>query len=832
MSRDQTSAGDEPADARDAQLDARLAQLERAFGEISARLHAVEEHLVAAGPPAPAPVRPFGQGSEPHARGEGARPEVAPLASAEPLPAAHAASAREEAQATAPVGGDASAGATHEATHEVEVALRVDATGARASETSGASGGKTVGGAHAAPRARRDFESVVGGSWFNWLGIIAVALGVGFFLKYAFESDWVGAAGRVAFGAAAGVGILALAGWLRARGYRSYAHVLTGGGILVLYLSVYAARVFYDLVGVAPAFLLMVAVTALAVLLSVRYDARAVAVLGLAGGFLTPLLLSTHVDNQLALFTYVALLDAGVLAVAYFKRWRVLDHLAYAATVLTFAAWSFSYYSEPKLGRTLFFLTLFFLMFATLAVVHFVLPRRPARWLDVSLAASNASLYFAAAYALLADGHHAALPVVALLLSAFYAALFLFTYRLNRADKLLALAYVVAAVTFLTIAVAMRFDQHWLTIGWATEGLLLTWAGLRAGLDAPRRAALPVFAFAVLHWLTTDLPGVVVGADSSFVPLANSRALSCAALVVAMGLGAWLYHRAGQKVRAGERAFVTAALTLAANALALTLLTADAWDYFDQKAARVEVDTAGTYSLHVNLDNTKHLAVTLIWTLYAVGLFAAGLRRRLTFLRLAGLAWLAVTAAKIILIDSSFYDAAWHAPVFNQTFAAFALFTLAVWYVARAYARADFIDERERRIAVPALTVVGNLFAVVALSLEASGYFSKQLAEREQAGASVRDLRLAKQLSLSLVWAAYGGAMLAYGHVRQNQLLRVLALLLLIATTVKVFFLDLSELERFYRIVSFIALGLVLLAVSFLYQQRQRRATKAEADAG
>jgi uncharacterized membrane protein len=191
------------------------------------------------------------------------------------------------------------------------------------------------------------------------------------------------------------------------------------------------------------------------------------------------------------------------------------------------------------------------------------------------------------------------------------------------------------------------------------------------------------------------------------------------------------------------------------------------------------------------------------------------------------LSLLALAGGKIVGFDARFYDAAWHAPLFNQTFAAFAVFVLAAWYVAHVYARAENIDADERRGATATLAVVGNLFAVAALSLEASGYFRKQLAERSAAGLNTRDLRLAQQLSLSLVWAVYGGAMLAYGHVRQNKPLRLLALALLAATTFKVFFFDLSALDQLYRIVSFIALGVVLLGVSFLYQQRTRRAKES-----
>jgi uncharacterized membrane protein len=676
-------------------------------------------------------------------------------------------------------------------------------------------------------RARRDLETLIGGRWLPLIGIVALTVGVAFFLKYAFDKQWIGAGGRVLLGAAAGCALLALAEFLHARGYRPYAHVLTGGGILILYLSAYAARVFYDLVGVPAAFALMGAVTATAVLLAVRRDARPVAVLGLLGGFATPVLLSTGVDRQIGLFTYVAFLDAGVLALAYFKRWRVLNHLAFAATVLLFAGWALAHYEPWKEWRTFFFLTLFFLMFSALAVVHNVLRRRRARWPDVSLVASNATLYFVASYAVLHERHEPLLAALALALALFFALLSYTAHARHAEDRLLALAYLAAAATFLAVALAIRFDQQWVTIGWAAEGLALTWLGVRADERAPRHFALVVFGFAVEHWLVFDLREFAPLFAGSSVPLLNSRAVSCAALVGALAGAVRLYRRRGAGAGTEGREIAAGVLTLVANALVLTELSCEVIDHFDAAVASLDAGSEQIVARAGSLRNSSDLTLTALWAAYASAAAALGLRRRVKPLRYAGLAWLGVTGLKILARDAGFYAATWHAPLFNQTFAAFAVFVAACWYVAHEYVRAGEVGERERRGAVAALAVAGNLSAVAALSLEASGYFRKQLAERAAAGANTRDLRLAQQLSLSLVWVVYGGATLLFGHVRQNKTLRVLALALLAATTVKVFFFDLSGLEKLYRIISFIVLGLVLLAVSFLYQQRQRGAKES-----
>jgi uncharacterized membrane protein len=797
------------------QLLARLAQLERAFGEQSARLRSIERRLglVKYTPKQQTP----GEDESPAAGAAGAEDE---MRDAQARGEVHAQENRDAARddAATPFG-------TPRAGTRPEADANARAANARAAST-GATEAKTN-----VPAARRDLEQLIGGSLFNWLGIIAVSLTVGFFLKYAFDNDWIGQRGQVLLGAVAGGGILFAAEALRARGYRSYAYVLSGGGILILYLTVYAARVFYELVGVIPAFLLMIGVTTIAVLLAARYHAYAIAVLGLIGGFMTPALLSTGVDNQIGLFGYVALLNSGVLALAYFKRWRSLNHMAFYATALTFAGWALTYYEDRKLWPTLFFLTLFFLMFSALGLVYNVVKQRPARWFDISLIVTNATLFFAASYALLEPAHHSLLGSYALVWSAFYVLLFYFTYQRHRADKLLALSYTGAAVTFFTIAAAIQLDQHWVTIAWAMEALMLTWIGLRSDTDAPRYVALPVFGFAMLHWFTADMFEFGYRAGGAFVPLLNRRTVSAAALVAALGGAVWLYRREGARVEREEREMIGAILILAANVLALTLLTVDANDFFNARRAFL-----GEYLASFNIDdreaylpieNARQFTLTVLWTFYALSALVVGTRRRVPALRYAALAWLVVTGAKIIAFDAGFYNAAWHLPLVNQTFAAFVAYIAALWYGERLYARSDKIDGSERRAVLNAITVAANLYAITALSLEATGHFEKLIRAGALAETNTRDLRLAQGLSLSLVWTLYGGAMLLYGHRRANRLLRIMGLLLLTATALKVFFLDLAVLEKFYRIVSFLVLGAILLAVSFLYQQKQR-ASKAE----
>lgn len=127
---------------------------------------------------------------------------------------------------------------------------------------------------------------------------------------------------------------------------------------------------------------------------------------------------------------------------------------------------------------------------------------------------------------------------------------------------------------------------------------------------------------------------------------------------------------------------------------------------------------------------------------------------------------------------------------------------------------------------LPILVTSANLLAIVALSLEALGHYAVMMRATGLEPGRLADLKLAQQLSISVVWTIYGGAMLTVGIARRSKLLRVMALLLLGLTIFKVFLFDLSSLEKLYRIISFIVLGLILLAVSFLYQRYRQRVSE------
>jgi uncharacterized membrane protein len=190
-------------------------------------------------------------------------------------------------------------------------------------------------------------ESKVGLTWLNRIGVITLVLGVGFFFKWAVDNNWIGPSGRVMLGLLAGFLTLGFADYLWRKGQQVYAQGITGAGVAIVYLSFYAAFDFYHLVPQALAFVLLLATTAMAATLAMRYNALAIAVLGFFGAYLIPLLLSNGEDHPWFLMGYLLVLNVAATELAGRRAWKVLEVLSFVATVLIFGSWLLSHGRHP-----------------------------------------------------------------------------------------------------------------------------------------------------------------------------------------------------------------------------------------------------------------------------------------------------------------------------------------------------------------------------------------------------------------------------------------------------------------------------------------------------
>ena len=240
-----------------------------------------------------------------------------------------------------------------------------------------------------------NWENFLGVKMFAWIGGLLLFLGVAFFIKYSFEQNLIKPPLRIALGYATGLGLLLLGLRMPRERYAVLVQTLCAAAMLIFYGNTFAAHGMYHLIPQLAAFALMTLVTATAFVLAARLNAQVVAVLGMLGGFLTPILLSTGEDRPLGLFTYIALLDLGLVAIALRQRWHYLVLLGWLGTAVMQAGWTGKFYTPEKIVTAM----TIYLGFSALFVGGFVAACRARReekfTTTAALLAPGAALVFA-----------------------------------------------------------------------------------------------------------------------------------------------------------------------------------------------------------------------------------------------------------------------------------------------------------------------------------------------------------------------------------------------------------------------------------------------------
>jgi uncharacterized membrane protein len=488
------------------------------------------------------------------------------------------------------------------------------------------------------PRALElDLETLIAGRWLNRIGILALLLAVAFFLKYAFDNNWVGPRGRVAIGLLFGSSLLTSSRWLLRRGYHYFSEGIAGLGAAVLYLSLFAGWSYYHLFPQAAAFAGMIVVTAAMVAVAIGRDSQRIALLALMGGFLTPLLLSTGKDQQVVLFTYLGILDASLLALARARNWRSLELLSFLWTQVFFWGWYDRFYDPSKLFRTGAFATLFFVLFAAVPVARSLRLGELVRN-QILLVLINAFWFLLALRALLWPERRWILTVAVLGLAAGHLVVARAVRRFEREGiRLAQLLFAGLALTFVTLAIPIRLEGKWITITWAVEGAVLLWSGLRAREQFLRGAGFLLFGVVALRLLLFPIVAERFLWNPRFATFAVAVACFVLTLVFA--------RRRPERVSDAERGLF-AVLAVAVNVFALWALSFEVFEAFGRMRPRMGLDT----------DLAQQLALSLLWTVYATGLILLGVRREAVSLRWQALALFGLVVGKVFLYDLSFLE--------------------------------------------------------------------------------------------------------------------------------------------------------------------------------
>lgn len=600
------------------------------------------------------------------------------------------------------------------------------------------------------------WEQALPGNWLSRIGVVALLIGLGFLAKLAYDYHWIGPVMQLLLGLFFGAALL-WGGQHWSKRYRVWAQALTGGGIGVLYISFFASYHLNNMMGFFPTYALMFLTTALAVWLALRQESMAIAIIGIAGAFLVPIILgasafSKHGADTTShpglLIAYILVLDAGILWLSTLRNWRWFTLLGWIGSLAVYGLW----YRESGHHSSLFAaegtLTAIFVFFAAATTLFHLIGRRVPKPTDLTLMSLNAAAYFGISYHILWHGYHGWLGLFSFLLAGFYGVLGYIALQRNKENRTLSYFAFGIAIVFLTVAIPVQLHRSWITVAWAAEAAVLIWISSRLGLRQLQVFGLGVFALVLIRLFAFDR----IVDQEGFRPILDRMFLPFALSIVAFYIAAYFMKRDPKVLQP----WLFPLMVLLANFLTVFLFSSEIVNYVD---SRIIVARVGHDFAHIRgLENARALSLVSLWAAYGIGLVTVGFWRGWSWLRAGGYPLLAV-AAGTTLIVLNYSHAMIHrgvsTPVLNYSFGAFAIcvgaFFLSAYVISKNSSK---LHELEKEL-FPALLIGANFLALWALSSEVYTFVR-----------SADPRNNLRTLSLIILWAACGLALIVDGTRR------------------------------------------------------------------
>ena len=318
------------------------------------------------------------------------------------------------------------------------------------------------------------------------VGVLVLFFGVAFLVKFAAEQNVFPIELRLASVGIVGL-VLLVIGWRLREKNNAYALILQGGALGVLYLTVFSALRLYSLLPATLAFSILFVFAAFSAALAVLQNSRALAVLGISGGFLAPILTSTGSGSHVGLFSYYLVLNLGLFGIAWFRSWRLLNVVGFMFTFVVATAWGVKYYTPEFFSSTEPFLIAFYLLYVSIAVLFaFKQPVELKGYVDSTLVFGVPLVGFGLQAGMVSHIEYA-LAWSSLSLAALYILLaWLLWQRISKDSRLLCEAFLVIGIMFATLAVPFALDARWTAGTWALEGAAAVWIGSRQSRLLPR----------------------------------------------------------------------------------------------------------------------------------------------------------------------------------------------------------------------------------------------------------------------------------------------------------------------------------------------------------
>ena len=396
-----------------------------------------------------------------------------------------------------------------------------------------------------APKGKSNLEKFIGENLINKIGILITVIGVVIGAKYSIENNLISPLTRIILGYLMGLGLLGFAFKLKTK-YESYSAVLVSGALAILYFITFAA---YDLYGLFPqlfAFGIMLLCTVFGVVASLNYNKQVIAHIGLVGAYGVPFLLSNNSGNATVLFSYMALINIGILVISLRKYWKALYYVSFAFTWLIYGAWYVfnSLNTDFYMGFT--FLTVFFLIFYATFLAFKLLKSEQFKVGDIILILLNSFIFYGFGIAFLYgyENGESYLGLFTLANALIHFAVTLFIYKKKLADRKLFFLTSGFVLTFITIAIPVQLDGNWVTLIWAVEAALLFWIGRTKKVSFYEHLSyimvvLAIFSL-IMDWTNTYQQFGIYDSLATSKPFFNITLLTSLLCASAFGFMTWI----------------------------------------------------------------------------------------------------------------------------------------------------------------------------------------------------------------------------------------------------------------------------------------------------
>lgn len=331
------------------------------------------------------------------------------------------------------------------------------------------------------------------------IGVVTLVLGIAFFVKYAIDQDWINEIGRVGIGLLTGGIIIGIAHKLKNQN-QVFSSILAGGGISALYITITLAFREYEIFSQPVAFALLIGITIFSVIISLLYDRRELAIFSLLGGFASPLMISSGSGNYIVLFSYILILNTGMLIVAFRKKWHIIGIISYVLTLMFFWSWLGLSFNNEFGGATLF-AALFFAQFYILSMIdHFNGENKLTIYQGAMILTNNLSL-FLSCLTIFADYSYNVKGLITIIIAIVNAVIMIAMFRKKDVDRNLIYLIIGVVMTFVNLAIPIQMNGYVITMFWAVEMAVLLWLWQKSKIQIFRAGFMILIGLVVISYM-------------------------------------------------------------------------------------------------------------------------------------------------------------------------------------------------------------------------------------------------------------------------------------------------------------------------------------------